>query len=251
LASCNYIGVDHKSNDITSQAIKLDTLDKSSILYALFKPEIKEWCLWKPTKADSVFPVSDDGLCHTRVDSIYKFKQDTAEMALLLLGTYACVNGEPEFMQMSAPLVSAVVVKRDSERKWIIDSYKKAMGFFGSFGEKPQGTIQKLGRWTFFEIGTYNSNMGLTDITSVMYCLPSLKQSLELKSSYCEQEYEGSLYDDNENFETSFVDQSTDNQCRITVTVKKWKGKSTNFSYKKIDYVLNDSCVFSSVNKTK
>jgi len=251
VTSCNFFGTDRKSDDPTANTIKLDILDKSSILNALFKPEIKEWCLWKPTTADSAFPVSDDRLCHTRLDSIYKFKQDTTEMALLLLGTYSCVNGEPEIMQMSAPMVSAVVVKRTSDRKWTVESFVKSIGYFGSFGEKPQGIIQRIGRSTFLELGTYYSNLGLTDITSVLFCLPHMQQSLELKSSYCEPEYEGSLYDENENSEKSFVDNSTDKECKITLTTKKWKGKSTNYSYVKFDYFLNDSCIFRPVNKVK
>lgn len=129
IASCNMFERKSINQDSLAKVIQLDTLDRTNIFNALFKPIVQEWCLWKPTKADSSFPVSDDGYCHTKLDTVMLYRQDTSDMALLILGTYPFENGEKVIMHgLDPPMLGLAVAKKQSNGSWLIISYEKDFG---------------------------------------------------------------------------------------------------------------------------
>ena len=144
-----------------------DTLDDTLLLGRLFdRPQFDstKTAIWKPNYSErSVFSLSYDGRCHTRIDTIMYFTDhQKRKCAAVILATYrygkdildsAIEIGDCHFC--GVPIGIALLSQRD-DGKWELYQYKKAfttLGYFGEYNTKWSDAgkirLKELGdRWT-------------------------------------------------------------------------------------------------------
>jgi len=245
LASCNYFDKKNSGQDSFPQSIQLENLDKTNVFNALFKPEVFEWCIWKPTEADSLFPVSDDGYCHTKLEDILYYRYNDIDNALLILATYELADGEPSSCHPCAPYVSIAIFSKNASNKWVIQKYEKDFGVHGSYGELSPFELETFGNQMFLQEAWIYSSMGYTKQGITYYCLPSLIKSLSISSE--DESMSDKAENEQENSSEELQDISAGNETKVLITKKGQKyeeGQGMIQINESMEYILNDSCIF-------
>jgi hypothetical protein len=181
LSSFNLIQKKNAEQNSLPQSIHLDNLDRITLFNALFdKLVVGDWCLWKPSTADSAFSVSDDEYCHTKLDTIISYNINSVNMAVVVFGTFEFEDGQPVNFHAAAPMMSVAVAKQTTEKGWAIENFKKDFGFHGSWGGLPLMKIKKIGVNYFLEENWGFTNQGYTESWDKFWHLPSLVESIKL-----------------------------------------------------------------------
>ena len=260
VTSCNQIGKKNTGQDSLAKDIQLNGLDRTNVFEALFKPEITGLCVWKPTKADSVFPVSKDGYCHTRLDTIIKYRQDTTQMAIMVFSTYNIELGTPEELTGGQPdgefpIRSIAVAAKNNADNWSVLSFKKNFGFVPCGGHMwltglPNLQISKLGNYLFLKEEGSNTGQGYTEGWTTYWHLPSLVESLKLAYN----DNFGTLSEERDlrGVRDSISDISDARNTKILwmkIETTFSNGKTQDKVMSKNEYMFNDSCIFRPVTK--
>lgn len=122
------------------------SLDRKTVMNRLFDGVTfnnRNEALWKPNYAELMnFPVSDDKLCHTVMDTVIQYSSNTA---VVIFVTYAYEQGERMTCHACSPAIGlATFIKTGNY--WELEQFQKCfLRNFGSYGEKGQFAVQKLG----------------------------------------------------------------------------------------------------------
>ena len=230
----------------------LASLDKETLLPALFKAPVNNgWCVWKPgtTKEDSM-NVSEDGLCHTRIDTILYYTEGGNQKAVALIGTWEWEGGSPVWCHACNPFLSIAVSEKLPDNRWRIVLFKKNMGAHGTWSELPEFDIVQLGTRFFLAEYFEYSGQGIDQTWNTYYCLPTLVESIETQSmddsGFRQDAREMSVWSD------SLFDASEGNITKVLVKTEGFsfdeKMGSVSMDSSKL-YVLDDSGVFRRATK--
>jgi hypothetical protein len=122
------------------------TLDRKTVINRLFDGvtfnHMNE-ALWKPNYSERInMPVSDDNLCHTVMDTVMYYSSSTA---VVIFVTYAYDAGHRISCHACSPAIGlATFVKTGNN--WELQQFQKCfLPNFGSYGEKGEFAVQKLG----------------------------------------------------------------------------------------------------------
>jgi len=249
-ASCNFIANKDAKKESNGNSIELSALDNNSVFNALFNPYVKEWCLWKPTSIDTAFPVSSDGLCHTKLEKVLQYREDTLDIAVLVFGTFSFDNGIAASSHSDAPFTSIAIFEKGLKGSWLLKRFEKNFGAHGSWGNLPPFKLGKLGRQQFLIEERGYTNQGITVGGETYYHIPTLRESLNI--SFMNEG--GTLKEENEqeNWEEQIKDISEGSTTKVIVISKGQKDKDGKGIIKfenSIEYILNDSCIFRPVAK--
>jgi hypothetical protein len=139
--------------------------DTDSILNICFSPLriLKKIAIWKPT-LDDIFnlPISDDGLVHSKIDTILKVKEDNY---LILFRSDAYHNsGKIIDCHVCSPVYSIATIKHQNNQ-YAITNFKKDLIAAGNFGNGYDTLkIENFGKYQLLRIssgytGTSNNTM--------------------------------------------------------------------------------------------
>jgi hypothetical protein len=251
LSSCDQLQKKNTEGNSLSQSIYLDNLDRVTIFNSFFhKPVVEGWCLWKPSKADSTFPVSDDSYCHTKLDTILRYNIGSTNMAVIIFGTFEFKDGQPIIFHAAAPMMSVAMAKQTIEKEWVIENFKKDFGFHGSWGGLPLMKIKKIGVNYFLEENWGFTNQGYTESWDKFWHLPSLVESIKLTGidNSGTTDEESKLIDKQD----SILDISAGNITKILILKVESRfvnGKKQDGITNRTEYQLNDSNIFKPINK--
>jgi len=136
-------------NDVTV----FSKLSPSELLNPLFGPKqiINEnVAIWQPNYSEkSIFPLSEDGLCYTSLDTIIYFSTQHESKALAVFGTIGYWDGEPDYCRACRPLLSIAVFSTNEDSTWILQRFKKDFVFHGSWGEVGKTEVVAVGKDKF------------------------------------------------------------------------------------------------------
>jgi hypothetical protein len=251
VASCNFIGKKHSSKDSSEKTIQLNSLDRTSVFNALFKPYVKEWCLWKPTSADSTFPVSSDGFCHTKLEMNLKYHQDSLDKAVIIFGTYEFIEGIMADCHACNPLVSIAIFEKGDDNMWRLEKFVKKFIQAGAYGVAPNFGVSDFGKDWFLQMsdsgqvtggsaGGYKEYFHLPDLTSSI----TIRSENDINSNTKESTIT--------NFTERIFDISDKSGTKVRV-VKSGRdyneGNGQSYINKRTEYLLNDSCIFRPVRR--
>lgn len=244
-SSCNFFGKKDATKESNVKPIELSVLDNTNVFNALFNPFVKEWCLWKPTSSDTAFPVSSDGLCHTKLEKVLQYRVDTLDISLLIFGTYVFDNGTAEFSHATAPFASIAIFEKGSKGTWLLKKFEKNFGAHGSMGALSPFKVGKLGSQQFLIEERGYTNQGITEGGVTYYHIPSFRESLRI--SYMDEGGTDKQENEQENWKEQITDISDGSTTKVLVSSKgqKYKdGKGIMKFENSTEYVLNDSCIF-------
>lgn len=126
------------------------SLDTKTIISRLFdNPTFNsnQEALWKPNYSERInMPVSDDGFCHTVLDTTLYYITENEKHAVLIFATYEYQNGERTSCHACFPLLSVATFRQEDNKNWHIEQFKKDFVTLGAWGEMlGQMGIEKLG----------------------------------------------------------------------------------------------------------
>jgi len=104
------------------------TLDSTIILQSLFdasSPNENGWVTWKPNFPEKInFPVSKDGSCYTKMDTILYLNNDWQQIALIVFETFPVEDGR----RTKGSLIStAVFNKLSTATTWQVNCFNKKL----------------------------------------------------------------------------------------------------------------------------
>ncbi|MFI5185770.1 MAG: hypothetical protein ACHQF0_03550 [Chitinophagales bacterium] len=102
------------------------SLDPKAILESLFDAssvDVNGLAAWKPNFSERMyFPVSNDGFCYTKLDTIINFEEASEQNVLLIFKTYLIEKGQPtNVFAMS----TAIFNKLSDATRWKVDWFYK------------------------------------------------------------------------------------------------------------------------------
>ena len=124
--------------------IQLTNLESKNILTALFEAksfksgneiEWKNEGLWKPNTYERVnMPISDDGFCHTAVDTILYTSTFGNKQAIVIFKSRA-YSGELPSSCHGCPVMLSIATFEKKDNIWELNQFKKRFKFDGFYGE--------------------------------------------------------------------------------------------------------------------
>lgn len=123
--------------------------DSKSILGVLYDGEHfnNNEVLWIPNYAERIsMPVSDDGFCHTFIDTILSYSNNYSNYHVLILTTFEYSDGYKVDCHACYPNIGIATFLELSDGSWRILSFKKNFIDFGSYGERGDIELIKLGK---------------------------------------------------------------------------------------------------------
>jgi hypothetical protein len=143
-----------------------ESLDSGVLIKSIFNPKFVtkngEAC-WVPDECEMInYPVSDDGYCHTILDTIFYYSVKNEKRALVLFTSYEYTDGERSSYRASKPLLSiAQFEKNIRKNKWRLENLRKNFIFCGYFGDRSNVSVVKLGRDFYcLKISNYSGGAG-------------------------------------------------------------------------------------------
>lgn len=126
------------------------TLNNKTVLSRLFDEvtyNSNQEALWKPNYSERInMPVSDDGFCHTVLDTTLYYTTENEEHAVLIFATYEYQNGERTSCHVCSPRISVATFIQEDNKSWSIEQFRKDFVGLGAWGEMlGQLSIEKLG----------------------------------------------------------------------------------------------------------
>ncbi|XZF14329.1 hypothetical protein ACTHGU_21315 [Chitinophagaceae bacterium MMS25-I14] len=145
-----------------------DSLDRTNLMKRLFDNpwfDSNDVALWKPNYYERMnFPVSNDGMCHTAVDTVMYFTdREKRQCAVVILATYnyqvnEFSNNKPEISDchFCGVPIGIVLLAQHEDKKWHLYRFEKSfarLGYFGRFhtgrGDSGSTSLRKIGdSWT-------------------------------------------------------------------------------------------------------
>lgn len=126
------------------------TLDYKTVMIHLFDKvtyNARQEALWKPNYAERLnLSVSDDGFCHTVMDTTMYYTSGETKHAVVIFATYEYQSGVKVSCHACAPTLSIATFAKENGEDWQIVQFKKDFVSFGAWG-KMLGRlgIEKLG----------------------------------------------------------------------------------------------------------
>jgi hypothetical protein len=123
------------------------TLDNKAILNRLFDGAVvqKNEAIWSPNYYENMnFPISDDGFCHVRIDTILPFMSQTGENVVYIFTYITYSDGIKEACHACRPHIGFALFSKINNI-WEIVNFKKNVGTFGNYGSVGDFAITKLG----------------------------------------------------------------------------------------------------------
>ena len=127
-----------------------NTLDREYVMKRLFdnaKFNSEKEILWQPNYSENFNNrVSDDNLCHTKMDTIMYYHADGYDQAVMIFTTAKYENGEKESCHVCAPTIGIATFKRSVNTNWEIEKFQKNFTTSGStWGESDKFSLTKTG----------------------------------------------------------------------------------------------------------
>ena len=153
--------------------------------------------LWKPNYSERInMPVSDDGFCHTVLDTTLYYSSASEKHAVLIFATYEYHNGIRTSCHVCSPLLSIATFRQEDNKSWIIEQFKKDFIGLGAWGKKlGQLSIEKLGT-DFYCLKVKSAiygNQGYESGVTSFYSLNSYEQLNEVFSFVYFDSNEGAM----------------------------------------------------------
>ena len=117
--------------------------------------------LWKPNFSEKINNlVSDDGFCHTILDTVMYYSVYEDHYALIVFSTFKYDNGLRESCHVCAPIIGLATFKRTLDTNWELNKFQKNFMFDGSYGKRNKLDLIKLGdyRYCLTCSGGYGNN---------------------------------------------------------------------------------------------
>ncbi len=131
---------------------------KSPLLLALFHPDSinqAHEAVWVPAKNETdSFPVSADGKCYTRADTILYYKATTGAVfqpfALVIFGTYKKQeDGSYDDCHACSPLMSYALLQQTGKQQWTVLRFVKKFIYSGAWGQLFKPGLLQYGKNKF------------------------------------------------------------------------------------------------------
>jgi hypothetical protein len=151
----------------------LNLNDKAAVLQHFFTRTINSTneIIWVPEKKSSL-PISDDGYCHTAIDSIIYYGNE--KRSIILFSTYEMEKGEPINCHACAPTLSIALLTKD-KNKWIVDTFLLNFTESGVFGNGPDKNVITIGENNYgLQLSLGNMAQGFITTYVMIYDLKHL-----------------------------------------------------------------------------
>jgi len=130
------------------------SLDQRTVLSRLFestKFNSDKEVLWKPNYSESIMMrVSDDGYCHTTLDTIMYFSAMNNKYATIIFSTYQYSGGTRESCHACSPTLGIAIFVNTKGTNWVIAQFEKDFTRCGEWGKNDAYfSIVKMGRDIF------------------------------------------------------------------------------------------------------
>ena len=237
------------------EEIQLGSLEKDALFEALFKPQqviMDGECLWEPAKSDSSFPKSDDGLCHTRLDTILMFNENGINKAVIVFGTYEFIAGIMADCHGCHPLVSIAIFEKGDNNIWQLEKFDKNFCYGQGYGNMPGLSITKLGENYFLKESSYDAGMGYSGGGANYWCLTSLVKSFT--TTFEDNYMRVTERTERHSSRDSIQDISANGKTKIMLLKLEssfFNGKDQERVTSKQECILNDSCIFRPVKNKR
>lgn len=154
------------------------SLGYKTVMSRLFETNVftsNKEALWKPNYSEMIMmPVSDDGYCHTTMDTIMYFSDMNNKYATIIFATYEYIgDSRPSCHACSPTLGIAIFVNRNG-KYWEIAQFEKNLTKCGSWGKKDGNfSIVKMGenRFCLNLKSAIGGNQGYVNGNSSFYTL--------------------------------------------------------------------------------
>ena len=135
---------------LNSDESNFQNLDSKTVLSRLFdNPTFnsKQEALWQPNYSERInMPVSDDGFCHTVLDTALYYTSGNEKQAVLIFATYQYQTGVRTSCHVCSPLLSIATFRQEDNKGWSIEQFKKEFIGMGAWGDRlGRLGIEKLG----------------------------------------------------------------------------------------------------------
>lgn len=149
---------DKMSHDVVTSVIEFKNNDSKIVLFdnerAILSKivdgkydSIGSKITWKPVKIAKM-QLSDDGLCHTKIDDLIYFHKDENKYALLVLKTNEYIDGVVNSCAGCAPTVGVALFQKKASN-WLLLGSKINVCKLGQGGEVPEKRIIQIGENDF------------------------------------------------------------------------------------------------------
>lgn len=127
------------------------SLDFYTVMSRLFETDrfdSNKEALWKPNYSERIMmQVSDDGYCHTTVDTIMYFSSMNDKYATILFSTYDYIGGSRTSCHACSPTLGVAIFIKSKGENWKIAQFEKNLVQYGSWGKKDGSfSIVKMGK---------------------------------------------------------------------------------------------------------
>lgn len=188
--------------------------------------------LWEPNFSEKLnMPVSDDGFCHTRMDTTMFYTSGEVKQAVIIFATYEYRNGVKVSCHVCAPMLSIATFSKEENGSWKILQFKKDFIGMGAWGEKlGRLGIERLGV-DFYCLKVKSAvygNQGYERGTCNYYSLNWYEQFREVFSYVYYDSNEGAV-EEGKGFteETTIKIHQTDNEFFGIELISKRKDRKT------------------------
>jgi len=174
----------HSYNRDTVFSVKSikDDVGMLNLYFSPIKIINKKVALWKPTLDDFFnMPISDDGFCHTIIDTIIKLNNKSY---IILMRTDAYNKSEKIIdAHVSSPTYSIATVNA-RDKQFYVDNFKKDLISVGSFGNGYDTlSIEKFGKdYPLLKFSSGYTGTGTVTNTNTYFELDNFKQVFEYDS---------------------------------------------------------------------
>lgn len=153
-----------------------NTLEFKTVMNRLFDSVLyneRNEARWKPNYAESlVMPISDDNYCYTLMDTIMYYSGWRSDKALIIFTTYEYDGGERLMCHACAPTIGIAIFSKELAGKWQIQTFLKNFEEIGSWGERCELSMEKLGKDLYCLVFDYSyGNQGSFSSTRSYYAL--------------------------------------------------------------------------------
>lgn len=211
-------------------------LDYKTVILRLFDKvtfDSNQEALWMPNYAERLnMPVSEDGFCHTVLDTTLYYTSENEKHALLVFGTYQYQNGVRTSCHVCSPLLSIATFRQENNKSWRIEGFKKDFVGLGAWGKRlAHLEIENLGA-DFYSLKVQSAvygNQGYERGVISLYSLNSYDQFNEIFSFVYYDSNEGAIEDGKGYTDktTMKITPTADGYFGIELSTKRSGGKNT------------------------
>lgn len=136
---------------ITAQNPSFEQLDTSLSSYFFDgNRNTAGWLRWKPQLGDKLnFPVSYDGLCYTRLDTVLYISLREQNYAVALFRTVAFMSENEKMLCRSCSPAISVATFREKGNSWYIQDFEAVLSYFGAWNERGEVRLMQISHSSF------------------------------------------------------------------------------------------------------